>query len=376
MAGGESFCPKCGTTIPPGHAFCYKCGAPRYEPGAAVSDQGPVHRVRMGVPRPPPPPPSPPPAAPPQPGWTAPPTTIPSPEARTTVCGNCGATVDAESGKCWKCGSEFEPEATSAQASWSPPGSHPELIAFAAKERARRRSASPHRSVIGGTLFLIGVVMLIVTLFVGWYAATATATTTSGSGSTSVTGTETFYPLNQVMASFSCSGQSCNGTLSTTDSYSQAGIHDVGNLYTIVVVFVSAGIALTLAAAVFALTSAGRRSGWALLLAVIGIVLVAAAPTILLGAQPSLLKSDEGGSGGAASGNATASPASSFFGSCSGSGCGGTLANGQSASGSWGPSWGWYLCLAALAPLVTGFLLVRSQKRAPPSPEVAAGLPR
>ena len=265
---------------------------------------------------------------------------------------------------------------TSPQAAWSPPGADSKLSAFAARQRARRRSASPRRSVIGGTLFLVGVVILIVTLFLGWYAITATATSSSGGGSTNATGTETFYPVNQVTISFSCSGQNCSGTLSATNSYSQAGLHEVGDLYTIVVVFVSAGIALVLAAAVFALTSAGHRSGWALLLAVIGIVLIAAAPTMLLGAQPSLLKSDEGGSGGSGNVTASSSPASSFFGSCSGSGCGGALANGQSASASWGPSAGWYLCLVALAPLMTGFFLVRSQKRAPPSPDEITGLPR
>jgi hypothetical protein len=275
----------------------------------------------------------------------------------TAQCSNCGATVDAAAAACWKCGQEFEPGVVSADTNWVPravgAGLGPTI------PRLRAKSSTTRRSIAGGTLLIVGIVLLLVSLLVGWYAITATGSGSSDGSSYAVDGTSTYTPFTYV-ETLTCAGSSyCFSNTTTTGAWAQGGNGNVGTLYDAVSAFVIGGVILGLAAAGLALASGGRRSGLAGVLAVIAILLAVLAPVVLLAAQPSVLN---GGSGNQPGGS---SPRSSFFGSCSGTGCGASLPSGSTLSASWGPALGWYLCLAAVAPLLVGFLLIRSRGKRP-----------
>lgn len=353
MAAVPSFCPACGNQIPPGHVFCFKCGARKYEPVAAAPalTQAPPFAMPTA-----PPPPSPPPAraaaASPNAGWRAPPAAVPPQE--TAQCSNCGATVDGAAVTCWKCGQEFEPGVVPANANWAGPAG---AGLGRTIPRVRTRSSATRRSIIGGTLLIVGMALLLVSLFVGWYVITASGSGSSDGNSYAVGGTATYSPFSYV-ETLTCSGSSyCFSNTTSTGAWSQGGSGSIGTLYDAVAAFVIGGIILGLAAAGLALAGGGRRSGLVGVLAVIVILLAVLAPLVLLAAQPTVLN---GSSGNQSSGS---SPRDSFFGSCSGSGCGQALASGTTLSASWGPSLGWYLSLGAVVPLLAGLFLVRGQRR-------------
>lgn len=231
--------------------------------------------------------------------------------------------------------------------------------------RSTRKGPLSRRSVIGAALLVVGVVLLLATLFVGWYAYSITAADSSSGTPFTITGTITLFPLDQVSEAVSCQGwsgcSSYNGTV--TGPYPQGGSNSLGGLYDLVAGLVIASIALGLAAAVLTLARVRRLSRLTGILVVLAIVLLALAPTILLAAQPSVLSAQGAPFTESGKTTSTSSPGTSFFGSCSGTGCGVSLQAGVTDSGTWGPSLGWYLCLGALAPLLAGLLVIRGEQK-------------
>ena len=178
---------------------------------------------------------------------------------------------------------------------------------------------------------------------------------TTSEGPYTVNGSSTYYPLNYYSGTITCSGiSSCFPNETNSGPYTQGTFNSIGTLYDTVAILVIGGAIVGFTAATLALSSRGRGSRWATGLALVAILLVAVAPTILFVGQPAVVSSQAPKGSGVG-------PQSSFFGSCSGTGCNYPLPQGTTFSASWGPSTGWYLALGALVPLIAGLLLSRKK---------------
>lgn len=298
-------------------------------------------------------------------------TTVP---AGTTVpvCANCGAIADTTGAFCWKCGVPLktgrEPfiPAHPPPPDQEEPGAGSPRIPLAA--HPRRGGAPPTvgsfarpsrgRPVVASVLILIAVAFLLASLFVSWYDTSATASTAVFGNHITVTGDASFYLLDQLSISLTCSGTGfCFNSTTHTESYSQGNLTSIGNLYDAASVLVIGSICLGLLGVGLALALPERGTRWSVILIVFALLLAAAAPTLLLVEQPATVKSQgysETGTG----------PQNSFWGSCSGSACGGTT-SGESGNATWGPSVGWYLGFLSVVPLAVGFLEIRRLRSRP-----------
>ncbi len=302
--------------------------------------------------------------------------TAPSEPQPIPVCSNCGGAVDTTGAFCWQCGVPL----STGREPFIPEGRQASVAAGARSEtlgvygltgrsvdrgRARKRDAGTSlgaRRRVGGLLLLVGVVLLIGSLFLGWYAVSATATDSVNGTQLTENGHEVLYPLNDVSFTITCSGSRYCLNSTFSGPYSQSGVTSLGAMYTVVAGLLLGGLAAAATSAILTFTHKGRPSRWSEGLAVLAVALVVIAPTMVALGQPSLLTS-QGSS--PASGNATGgpSPRTSFFGSCSGSSCGEALSSGEAVAASWGPSLGWYLSFAGALVLFVGFLLIRSPDR-------------
>ncbi len=329
MSGGPGLCPRCQAVVRPEWPYCSHCGSP-------------LHEV------------------------------VPSAPA-IPVCSNCGAAVDASGAFCWKCGVPLETgrepfvpeprEATGPGGEGEPlsiPGGTLQREYRRSQSRTRRSARTPRRSVAGGLLLLAGAILVIVSVFLGWYAVSATASETIDGAHFQITATATFYPVNEVRYTDLCEGWSgCSSyNTSSTDSYSAEGLGNVGDLYDAVVALLVGSILAGVAAGILALASGRRRSNGARLFALLAVGLLAVAPVLLSADQPAAIAS-EGSSGMGGNMTSGPSPRTSFFGSCSDADCPGSVVSGANVSETWGPSIGWYLSLGALVPLILGLWLVR-----------------
>jgi|HubBroStandDraft_1064217.scaffolds.fasta_scaffold128916_1 hypothetical protein len=336
-------CPGCHAQVHPGWTFCTHCGL----------RIGESRYVGTGA-------------------SASPPTQLQIP-----VCDNCGAAVDTTGAFCWKCGvplatgrEPFIPQPTELAEdpefrsdSLSEYGESSGRDLRVAYGRAGGKPSASRRSIVAGILLISGVALLLLTLFVGWYVISATASDSIGGQSFTEVEQEIFHPLDQVTVSLSCDGSSyCATNSTTTGPYSQAGYNTVGTLYTVVSILVIGGVLAGLASAGLLLAGRPARARLARILAILSILLVLIAPTLLFAAQPAVLNSESTSSGGSANETGGSSPRTSFFGSCSAGGCGEGTSNGISLNASWGPSTGWYLDLVALVPLLIGAVLMQGPR--------------
>jgi hypothetical protein len=298
--------------------------------------------------------------------WTGP---IPPPPI--PICGHCGAQVDPMGSFCWWCGVPVHtgrepilPVKSGIQASTPPQAASVAIAGTPARGASAKYPPSvskarptSRRPVLGGALLLVAIVLLLVSLFVGWYSVSATAIDNPSGTSYTVSASATLYPLNYVAESFSCTGSSsCFASSTYNGSYAQGGFSSVGALYGVVAGLIVGGAALGCAAVALAFAGGYRKSVWAGRLAVLALIVIVIAPTLLLVAQPAVLNAQGTPPGGA-------SPRSSFAGSCTGSGCGTDIAPGATSSASWGPSIGWYLGWVAVIPLLLGWFELRAHKK-------------
>jgi hypothetical protein len=210
---------------------------------------------------------------------------------------------------------------------------------------------------VGESLLIVGVAILVISLFVGWYAVSETGTATETRGTVTVQGTATFYLLDQYVTSLTCTGNGgCFPNTSTTDSYSQGAFTSVGTLYDVEAIMVIGSILLGALGAFLAFFVRGGRSNWTAALVLTAAILAFLAPALLVGAQPSVLASQTTAQTGSG-------PWSSFVGSCSGGGCGQSLPVGLPSSGSWAPAIGWFLSFLAGVALLIGFVVIRGRRR-------------
>lgn len=330
MSEQSPLCPQCLAQVRPDWPYCSHCGT----------------RLNPSVP---------PPSVPP-------------------VCGNCGAPVDTSGAFCWKCGvplttgrEPFIPAHTPAPQEEEPTGPSRSVKVvgtpggyMAGLTRSPRRRAPSRKSAVSGTLALVGVAILIVSVLVGWYEISSTGSATESSGTVTVDGTAVFYPLNAYSVTITCSGSSqCFSNQTVTGPYTQGAFTSLGTLYDIVAGLVLASIVIGFVGALLVFLERGARYRWATALLVLAVLLALVAPVLLFAAQPTVLSSQSSPSSGP-------SPRTSFFGSCSGNACGEALPVGETATASWGPSFGWYFSLLSAVPLLVGLINLRSRSGRPP----------
>ena len=280
--------------------------------------------------------------------------------------------MDTSGAFCWKCGvplatgrepfipahppapEEPEPESLTVRMV-----SHSGRIAGSART-APAENARGKRPVVATVLLLLAAAVLVSSLFVSWYATSESVSTTILDSHFTVNGTASFYPLDHVSVSLTCTGSVyCFGNTTRTGSYSQSNLTSLGSLYDVVSGLVIGSVVLVVGAVAVALITGTKGTRWAVVLVLLAVILAGIAPALLFADQPSVIKSNGSSSTGPGPGN-------SFVGSCSGTGCGGSNISGSNDHASWGPSLGWYLPFLALAPLVLGFFSVRGRRAASP----------
>jgi hypothetical protein len=297
------------------------------------------------------------------------------------ACGNCNAAVDTTGSFCWRCGVPLEtgrkpfipahpqsvPEPETDEDSLGAPVPSTDEDHRATSALSEGRTPRSRRPVAGGALLLVGVILVVAALFFGWYAYSITASDTVSGTTVTLTERITLYPLNQIKEAVTCQGWSeCAQFNSTsTSSYSQGGSDGLGALYDSAAGLAVAGLVIGVVAAGLAFRGDRHQSGRAGTFAVLAVILVALAPCLLLVAQPTVISSQGAPYTGPGTVPGGVSPRTSFFGSCTQTGCGVSFPSGTTDNGSWGPAIGWYLSLAAIAPLIAGYLLVRPRKVAP-----------
>jgi hypothetical protein len=342
MPDDPVLCPKCFAQVHPAWPFCSHCGS------RLVEAQTVVRVAKSPLP------------------------------AGIPVCENCGAAVDTTGSFCWNCGVPLvtgrepfipaHPESSAENESRVESSETPSragLADFRAIRHAARTKTPPsRRTIVGNTLLLLGVALLVVALLSGWYTYSLTASEPISGTTYTFTASVTLHPLDQIIETITCQGGSaCAPYNSTfTGSYSQGGADGVGALYDLAAGLVVGGMASAVGAVILAFRNNARRSRWVGTLAVLSAILVALAPTLLLATQPTVITSQGAPYTGPGSAPGGSSPRTSFFGTCSGTDCGLSFPSGVSDNGSWGPSLGWYLAVAALAPILIGWLAVQRPK--------------
>ena len=219
------------------------------------------------------------------------------------------------------------------------------------------------RNSVAGSLSIAAAVVLIVALFLGWYAISATLL---HPGSRVLT-TTTFHLGQTLSESSSCSGLElgCPSPTSTSSTYSGAGLNDTGHLYAVMEVAVVIGVLLGIIGGGLLLTlRKGKPPSWATYLILAALVMAVVAPVGLSVLQPSALSNDSYAKG------MPASAATSFVGSCNETTC--APPNELfGVSESWGPGAGWYLAFVAIVLFLASLLVAR----AGPSRSVASSTP-
>jgi hypothetical protein len=282
------------------------------------------------------------------------------------VCDNCGAAVDTTGAFCWQCGvplstgrEPFIPEDLETETSpvavailqdreEASSRSRPSRSAFVVTDRSRRS----RRSLVGGGVLLVGAGIAVLSLLLGWYGVVVTVSAPYNGGTITVTETGTNFLLVQSTTLVTCQGSSqCPANQSASEGYAQGGAKDLGTYYDALAALMIGGLLLAAVSAAYAMRGP-NKARVSSALALFSVVLLLLAPVVMLGTQPAVLRYID----------PTASspgPASAFFGSCTGAGCGISPPSGYSIGATWGPFIGWYVGLIAGVFVLAGFLLVR-----------------
>jgi hypothetical protein len=215
------------------------------------------------------------------------------------------------------------------------------------------------RRTVAGSLSIAAALVLILALFMGWYVFSTEATPPGSS----YTYTTTFFPGQKITFSNSCSGSHCGPGGSNSTTYSAARLGDTGRLYALFQIVVVISILLgILAGALMLIGPKGKPPTWGTYLILAALVLALAGPVGLWVVQPVALSHDPGSDQ-----IHGPSPATSFFGSCSGSSCPGPEFFSvppvfvYEGTASWGPGIGWYLAFGAFALLAASAVVVRKR---------------
>jgi uncharacterized OB-fold protein len=359
-------CASCGAAVSSSSAICPQCGSQ-----LGTGDESllpPRGVVSRGVTESRPPPPS---SDSAHPG-AAPDTS----EDEIPICENCGAAVDTTGAYCWKCGVPLEtgrdpfiPAPPAAPDRVGPRedslGVYTQSSPARPRERSgqsRRRPPLTRRDVSRSAFLIVASALLLVSLFAGWYVVSATASYSYEEGPVTLNATSTQYPFNHYSETITCEGSAnCfgNQTYTGTNSGSLATLYDLAAGLVV-------GAVITGVTGVIVSFAGGRnRARLTGNLALAALILSLMAPAIMFAAQPYVLNTQGAPGGSAQNQSAGPSPRTSYFGTCSGSGCGSALTPGETLNANWGPGLGWYLPIAAAAPLLLGRAFASGPKRAP-----------
>lgn len=214
-----------------------------------------------------------------------------------------------------------------------------------------------------GVLYILGAVVLLVTLFTGWYTISGQV----GGSHLSYT----LYPYWVQDSSPSSNGQT---------SYSAVDLGQTGGLYSIVTVLALSAATLGLVIGFLALTAVGLRRAKALLvLSLVTTAIAVAAPALVAAGQPAAVCSDSQhfspplGAPSTASSSDGASCTWEFYSDGVWYGTGQPTGPGNSFVGqsglygnslAWGPSTGWYLAIAS-AGVIAAATALRTSSRSP-----------
>ncbi|MEM0129798.1 MAG: hypothetical protein QXG65_06555 [Thermoplasmata archaeon] len=227
----------------------------------------------------------------------------------------------------------------------------------------RSEPAHPGQRPVGIVLGIVAFALLAASLFVPWYMYQLSA-----SGPYSASETTSFYIGNGSNAiQYTCTGAYSPCPPPTNyGNVSGKPLPKTGQGSVLLQYLVFAAIALGVIGVIVAAATRrnpGRARAAMAILVVAGLVALAA-PITQFATQPMSLHSDTGSSDG---------PAGSFFGSNSTN-----LGSGETVSSSWGPTYGWYVALAAFVLLLVGGIAegrARKPGLAPATSEQPAGAP-
>jgi len=230
------------------------------------------------------------------------------------------------------------------------------------------------RRLVGAIIVLIGAVLLIAAAFLPWYMVEEKATV----GTYNITIDRNSYPGlpgSNGTIQFSCSGLPPEFPCSAQTSYNDARMNNTGNIAEAGYFMMIVGFVLGLVGALMGIMSRSnaRRSGMAIVLAVIAMILAVAAVGLFAALLPGAIGSD-------ATGHTGTGPWSSFFGSSNNATNLGTPPGGTA---SWGPAIGWYMALVAFVILLIGVIVIMMARKdvepapapAPAAPAAAPGAP-
>ncbi|MGA7650182.1 MAG: hypothetical protein WB984_02870 [Thermoplasmata archaeon] len=206
--------------------------------------------------------------------------------------------------------------------------------------------------LIAAVIILVGAVLLIAAVFTPWYTEQF-----SGNGITVTQNAYLGVPSSNGTIQYTCSGLPAGASCLSETSYKTETANNTGNLMEAVYFIAIAGIILGFIGAIIGLVS--RKTGPAMALAVVAMILAVAAVGVFAVALPGAIGNDSPNHSGSG-------PWSSLFGSSSSGrfGIQGTL--------TWGPGVGWYLAIGAFVLLLVGVILVVLFRKDPPAPVPAA----
>lgn len=205
-----------------------------------------------------------------------------------------------------------------------------------------RRNTKRDRT-IAACLFLLATILLVASLFVGWWIIQGI-----GEG---VTDSMSFgFPATSGGngVSYTCSG---GEICPSSDSYSDLGLNNTGNLYSTTQVLVIGAVIFGLLGTLIAFGTWSRRS-WitpSILLIFLALVLALIAPALLAISQPGAIQQDGGAKFAGTNGT---NPSNSFWGSSS-SGTGNFT-----VTYTWGATTGWLLSLVAFTMYLVGWFVL------------------
>jgi len=207
--------------------------------------------------------------------------------------------------------------------------------------------------LIAAVIILVGAVLLIAALFTPWYTYEI-----SGHGVSETANLYLGIPSTSGTVQYSCSGVPfCQ----SQTSYSQANLNNTGTIAEAAFFLLIGGLVLGIIAAVLGVASqrSSRRAAPAVMLAVVALILVIAAPGLFAAVLPGAFGNDTPG------GHPANGPWNSFFGSSS------TTFFDVTATTTWGPAIGWYLSIVAFVLLLVGAILLARSPGGLPQPATA-----
>jgi hypothetical protein len=205
--------------------------------------------------------------------------------------------------------------------------------------------ANPRQGrLIAAILVLIGAILLIVAVFMPWYAFKEPIAAIPGASVTS--NTYPGFPSQSGTVQYSCSGFPSSVPCPSSTSYNGAALNNTAVIAETGFFLLIVGFVIGIIGTIIGVMSRGttRRVRPALALSAIAMILAVITPVLFAAALPGAVSKDLPKATGSG-------PWSSFIGSSSGA--------------SWGPAIGWYIAFVAFVILLIGVILFFLYRKEP-----------